>query len=318
MKEEYDLMILGAGVAGMTAAIYGVRYNLKTVVIGQSVGGTGNLAGHVENWPGFIGTGSELMSKIYEQAKNAGVHFIDGEISSINKKGKEFSVEVGGKTIQSKAIILALGMQHRKLDIKGEKEFLGKGVSYCATCDGMFFKNKTVMVVGGSDSAAKAALYLSEIAKKVYISYRKAEMRCEPISLKKLHGKENVEISYFTNPVEILGDKKVTGIVLKQEDGGKSTHDGVSPDGQKNLKIDVDGIFVEIGAAPVIEVVKPLGVQLNENGFIIIDRNAKTNVEGVFAAGDNTDTSFKQMIVAAGEGAMAAKSAQDFLKFGKK
>lgn len=308
VKEEYDLMVLGSGVAGMTAAIYGVRYNLKTVVIGQSVGGTGNLAGHVENWPGFIGSGSELMTKVYEQAKHAGVHFFEGEISSINKKGSEFFVEVGDKRIQARAVILSLGMQHRKLDIKGEKEFLGKGVSYCATCDGMFFKGKTVMVVGGSDSAAKAALYLSEIAKKVYISYRKSEMRCEPISLKKLHGKENVEINYFTNPVEILGDKKVTGIILKQEDGGKSS----------NLKVDVDGIFVEIGAAPVIEVVSPLGVALNEGGFIMIDRNCKTNVEGVFAAGDNTDTSFKQMVVAAGEGAIAAKSAQDFLKFGKK
>lgn len=306
--EEYDLMILGSGVAGMTAAIYGVRYNLKTVVVGQSVGGTGNLAGHIENWPGFVGTGAELMTKIYEQAKHAGVHFIEGEISLINKKGKEFFVEVGGETIQAKAIILALGMQHRKLDVKGEKEFLGKGVSYCATCDGMFFKGKTVMVVGGSDSAAKAALYLSEIAKKVYISYRKSEMRCEPISLKKLHGKENVEINYFSNPVEILGDKKVTGIVLRQEDGEKS----------KNITLNVDGIFVEIGAAPVIEVVNSLGVSLNEGGFIMIDRTCKTNIEGVFAAGDNTDTSFKQLVVAAGEGAMAAKSAYDLLKFGKK
>lgn len=311
-------MILGSGVAGMTAAIYGVRYNLKTVVVGQSVGGTGNLAGHIENWPGFVGTGAELMTKVYEQAKHAGVHFVEGEISSINKNKTLFSVEVGdqpaegsalkSRKIQAKAVVLALGMQHRKLGVKGEKEFIGKGVSYCATCDGMFFKGKTVMVVGGSDSAAKAALYLSEIAKKVYVSYRKSEMRCEPISLKKLHSKDNVEINYFSNPVEILGDKKVTGIVLSQEEGGKS----------KNITLNVDGIFVEIGAAPVIEVVNSLGVNLNEGGFITIDRNCKTNIEGVFAAGDNTDTSFKQMVVAAGEGAVAAKSAYDFLKFGKK
>lgn len=306
--EEYDLMILGGGIAGMTAAIYAVRYNLKTIVIGQSFGGAGNLAGHIENWPGFVGTGAELMTKVYEQAKHAGAHFIEGEISSINKSKNTFSVEVGENKIQAKSIILALGMQHRKLGVKGEKELLGKGVSYCATCDGMFFKGKTVMVVGGSDSAAKAALYLSEIAKKVYVSYRKGEMRCEPISLKKLHGKENVEISYFTNPVEILGDKKVTGIILSQEEGSK----------KKELKLDVDGIFVEIGAAPVIEVVQPLGVQLNEGGFIMIDRNCKTNVEGVFAAGDDTDTSFKQLIVGASEGAMAAKSAHEFLKFEKK
>jgi len=301
-------MILGGGIAGMTSAIYGVRYNLKTVVVAQSIGGTGNLAGHIENWPGFVGTGADLMVKVYEQAKAAGVHFIEGEISSINKSGKDFFVEVNGEKIKSKAVVLALGMQHRKLGVKGEKELIGRGVSYCATCDGMFFKNKTVMVVGGSDSAAKAALYLSEIAKKVYVSYRKSEMRCEPISLKKLRGKENVEISYFTNPVEILGDRKVTGIVLRQEDGEKS----------KNITLNVDGIFVEIGAAPVIEVVNSLGINLNEGGFIMIDRNCKTNVEGVFAAGDNTDTSFKQLIVASAEGAMAAKSAHEFLKFGKK
>jgi len=308
VKEDYDLMILGSGIAGMTAAIYGIRYNLKTVVVGQAIGGTGNLAGHIENWPGFIGSGAELMTKVSEQAKKAGVHFIEGEISSIKKNGTVFSVEVGEHKIQAKATILALGMQNRKLGVKGEKELIGKGVSYCATCDGMFFKGKTVIVIGGSDSAAKAALYLSEIAKKVYVSYRKSEMRCEPISLKKLHSKENVEISYFTNPVEILGDKKVTGIILSQEEDNK----------KKEIKLDVDGIFIEIGAAPVIEVVSSLGVALNENGFIKIDRNAKTNIEGVYAAGDNTDTSFKQLVVAAGEGAIAAKSAYDFLKFGKK
>jgi thioredoxin reductase len=170
------------------------------------------------------------------------------------------------------------------------------------------------MVVGGSDSAAKAALYLSEIAKKVYVSYRKSEMRCEPISLKKIHGKENIEINYFTNPVEILGDKKVTGIVLRQEDSTGC----LDPGKCKTLKINVDGIFIEIGAAPVIEVVQPLGVKLNENGFVVIDRNCKTNIEGVYAAGDNTDTSFKQLVIAAGEGAMAAKSAHEFLKFEKK
>ncbi len=306
-KEEYDVMILGGGIAGMTAAIYGVRYNLKTVVIGQSFGGTGNLAGHIENWPGFIGSGAELMTKVYEQAKDVGVEFIQGEISEVSKKGKDFSVKINDKEIKSKTVIIALGMQHRKLGVKGEKELLGRGVSYCATCDGMFFKNKTVMVIGGSDSAAKAALFLSEIAKKVYVSYRRSEMRCEPISLKKIHGKENIEVNYFTNPVEILGDKKVTGIILSQEEGNK----------KKEIKVDVDGIFVEIGAAPVIEVVNSLGVKLNENGFIVIDRESKTNIEGVFAAGDDTDSKFKQLITAAAEGALAAKSAQDFLKFGK-
>jgi thioredoxin reductase (NADPH) len=308
MVKEYDVLILGSGIAGMAAAIYAVRYNLKTIVVGQSVGGAGNLAGHIENWPGFIGSGAELMNKIYEQAKDAGAEFLQAEISAVSKEAKGFSIEVNGKKLNAKTVILALGMQHRKLGVKGEKEFTGKGVSYCATCDGMFFKDKIVMVIGGSDSAAKAALYLSEIAKKVYVSYRKSEMRCEPISLKKIHGRKNIEINYFTNPVEVLGDKKVTGIVLRKEDDGKT----------EDVRVDVDGIFVEIGASPVIEVVHPLGIKIDEKGFIVIDRKCKTNVEGVYAAGDNTDTSFKQLVVASAEGAMAAKSAHEFLKFGGK
>lgn len=306
-KIECDLLILGGGIAGLTAAIYATRYNLKTIVVAKSFGGTANLAGHVENWPGFNGTGMELLQKVYQQAKDHGAELIEKEFNNLTKEKEYFKLTLDDREIKSKSLIVALGMQHRKLDVKGEKELVGKGVSYCATCDGMFFKNKTVLVVGGSDSAAKAALYLSEIAKKVYIAYRKSEMRCEPISLQKLKGKENIEINYFSNPVEILGDKKVTGIILKQDNEKNS----------KTIKLDIDGIFIEIGATPFIDVIKPIGVSLDENGFIITDKNSKTNVQGVFAAGDNTNTGFKQLVVAAGEGALAAKSAYDYIRFGK-
>lgn len=311
MEESYDLMILGGGIAGMTAAIYATRYNLKTVVIGQEFGGTGNLAGFVENWPGFKGPGMDLMSKIYEQAKESGAFFLQGEITAVSKNGENFSASVNvdseERILNSKAVVISLGMQHRKLNVKGEKELLGKGVSYCATCDGMFFKGKDVLVIGGADSAAKAALYLSEIARKVYVSYRQAEMRCEPVSLDKLKNRENVEITYFSNPVEILGEKKVTGITLEQENDGE----------KKIIQLDVDGIFIEIGAVPVTEVIKQLGVEITPAGFIIIDRDSKTNVEGIFAAGDNTDNKFKQLVVASSEGALAAKSAYDYLRFRK-
>lgn len=289
----------------MTAGIYGARYNLKTAIIANSFGGTGNLAGHVENWPGFEGSGADLMKKIEEQAKTKGVKFIQDEIKQVSKDKEKFSVLISNKTIKGKTLILALGMQNKKLNIPGEKEFLGKGVSYCTTCDGMFFKNKNVAIIGGADSAAKAALFLSEIAKKVYVVYRKGEMRCEPVVLEKLKKKPNVEIHYFSNPGEIIGDKKVKALKLNKEEG------------QKEMTLDVDGVFIEIGATPTTELIKPLGIATNEIDYIITDKESRTNIPGVYAAGDTTDTKFKQLVVASAAGATAAKSAFDYLK-GKK
>lgn len=305
--EHCDVLILGGGPAGITAAIYAARYDLKPIVIAKSIGGTANLAGEVENWPGFIGSGADLMTKFKEHAEKFEVEFYESEITKVDKDKDGFYVELGDKVVHGKSLILALGMEHRKLNIKGEKEFLGKGVSFCATCDGLFFKNKTVAVVGGSDSAAKAALYLSDVAKKVYVIYRKNEMRCEPISTKKLKEKKNVEFYFNSNPLEIVGDKKVTGLKINQVEEEKS----------KDHLISIDGVFIEIGATPMLEVTSGLKLKTDGNGAIIIDNACKTNSTGVFAAGDNTNTLLKQIVVAAGEGAIAAKSAYDFLKFGK-
>lgn len=307
--EHCDVLILGGGPAGITAAIYAARYDLKPIVIAKSIGGTANLAGEVENWPGFIGSGADLMTKFKEHADKFGVEFHQSEITKVDKDSNGFYVELGDKVVHGKSLILALGMEHRKLNIKGEKEFLGKGVSFCATCDGLFFKNKTVAVVGGSDSAAKAALYLSDIAKKVYIIYRKNEMRCEPISTKKLKEKKNVEFYFNSTPLEIVGEKKVTGLKINQIENEKSKG--------KDLVIALDGVFIEIGATPMLEVTSGLKMKTDGNGAIVIDNACKTNVLGVFAAGDNANTLLKQIVVAAGEGAIAAKSAYDFLKFGK-
>lgn len=302
--ENYEVAILGGGPAGLTSAIYSARYHLNTLVIAQSFGGTANLAGEVENWPGFSGTGKELMDKMKEQAEKFGAKFLEKEISGVKKEGSWFVIETEDKKVKAKSLIVALGTEHRKLAIPGEKEFLGKGVSYCATCDGMFFRNKTVAVIGGADSAAKAALYLSEITKKVYVLYRKTEMRCEPISLKKLCDKENVEIIYQSLPVGISGEKIVKKLDYLQTVGEK----------EERKSISVDGVFIEIGSTPMTELVKNLGMQM-ESDYIITDKESKTNVAGVFAAGDNTNTKFKQMIVAAGSGAVAAKSSYDFLRF---
>ncbi len=302
-NEIYDAIIIGAGMAGLTAGLYAVRYNLKTLIVSKDLGGTGNIAGLVENWPGFEGPGLDLMQNIVEQVKKAGVEFLQGEVVKVEKIEKDFSVVLTDKTVKAKSIVIALGMQHRKLKVKGEEEFLGKGVSYCATCDGMFFKNKVVSVVGGGDSAAKAALYLSEICKKVYLIHRREEFKCEPIALEQLRNKKNVEFVLNSFIGEITGDKTLKQILIK------SSKDA------PNKNIELDGVFIEIGAVPFVEVIKHLGVETDQAGFILTDKEAKTNVVGLFAAGDNTDTKFKQFVVSAGEGAIAAKSVYDYLRF---
>ncbi len=301
--EHYDVLILGGGPAGLTAAIYACRYNLNVAVVAKSFGGTANLAGHIENWPGFIGSGIDLMKKFKEQAEKFGANFLEQEIDRVRKDEDGFVFEFDDKEIHGKSLIIALGTQHRKLNIPGEKELLGKGVSYCATCDAMFFKNKIVAVVGSANSAAKAALYLSEIAKKVYIISNKNEMKCEPISLKKIQDMKNIEVIYNAESKKILGDKKVSGLEL-------------SKDG-KNMKIDIDGLFIEIGATPVSDIISELKLNVDRD-YIVVDKDMKTNLPGCFAAGDNTNNKLKQVVTAAAEGAIAAKSAYDYLRDGEK
>jgi len=305
--EHYDVLILGAGPAGMTAALYAGRYNLKTAVIAKSLGGTANLAGEIENWPGFLGSGLDLMKRFREQTEKFGARFLEAEVKAIKKDENGFVFELFDKEIHGKSLIICLGTEHRKLDIQGEKEFLGKGVSYCSTCDGMFFKNKVVSVIGGADSAAKAALYLSTIAKKVYVIYRREQMRCEPIIFERMKKTKNIEFYYFSNPTKIIGNKKVEEMEITQE----------KPDEKpKKINLKLDGVFIEIGATPATEILKQLGIKFDDKGYIITDKGAKTSVNGVFAAGDGTNNVLKQVVVAAGEGAVAAKSAYDFIKGG--
>jgi len=298
--EHYDVLILGAGPAGLTAALYSARYTMKTAVIAKSFGGTANLAGEIENWPGFVGSGTELMRRFKEQAEKAGARFLESEVTDVSKDENGFILELNDKVVHGKTIIIASGTEHRKLNIPGEKEFVGKGVSYCAVCDGMFFKNKTVVIIGGADSAAKSALYLSELAKKVYVIYRRDKLRCEPVSFRKLSGRKNVEIIYNTNPIQIIGDKKVRSIKSIQQ--------------KKEISMDVDGIFIEVGATPAVDIVKDLGIEVDCEGYLITDKEAKTNIEGCFAAGDNTNSALKQVVTASAEGAIAAKSAYDFIQ----
>ena len=296
---KYDVIILGAGPAGLTAGLYAARSGLKTGIISKDIGGTANYILLLENWPGFKGTGEELMKQFYEQMKEYDAEFIMGEVESVEKKGKEFLINMKKKQLETRAIIIATGTERRKLGIKGERELTGKGVSYCATCDGFFFRNKIVGVVGGSDCAATSALALADLAKHVYIYYRGQKLRCEDVNSERLKNRKNVSIIYNAVPKEILGSKKVEGIKMEIEG--------------KEQEFKLDGVFVEIGAVPIIDITKKVGLKVDKENYIIINEYMNTSVPGIFAAGDVTNHRLKQVVVASSQGAIAAKSAYEFL-----
>ena len=301
-KKIYNLIIIGAGPAGYTAAIYAARYELNTLVFGKDSGGVASTAPKVENWPGIKSiTGIELMAKFKDHAnayKN--VKFIDQEIDDIKKEDNIFKVHANNKFYKSKAIVLALGLIRRKLNIPGEKKFAGKGIAYCATCDAAFFKNKIVAVVGGANSAVVSALLLAEHANKVYIIYRKDKLRAEPIWIKNIKKNPKIEIIYNTNVVKAEGDKFLEKIIL-----------------DTNKKLKINGLFIEIGSIPSTTLAKKLNINLDKSNLIKIDSNCATNTKGVFAAGDITNGSnnMKQVITAAAEGAIAAESVYRYLKY---
>ena len=297
---KYDVIIVGAGPAGLTAAIYAARSGLKTAIVSKDIGGTANSILVIENWPGYKGSGGKLMKSFYEHAKEYEIKFLMEDVESIKKKGNEFIVKTKKGEVQSKGLIFSTGTERRKLNIKGEKELTGKGISYCVTCDSFFFKNKIVAVVGGSDCAATSALALSDIAKKVYIFYRGEKLRCEDITSDRLRKKENVEIHYNSVPKEIVGKDKVEGLLIDEKG--------------KEKEIELDGIFVEIGATPMVKCLGDLNLKLDKENQIVVDENMKTSVEGMFAAGDVTNQKLKQVVVSAGQGAIAAKSAYEYIR----
>lgn len=299
-EKEYDLIILGAGPAGLSAGIYAARYGLRVLIIGKESGGMINYATLIENYPGFTGSGLELAKKFAEQAKCSGAEILQREIVNI-KKGKEFEVQtLKNEIFKARAIIISLGTEKRKLNIEGEEKFLGKGVSYCATCDAPLFKGKTVAVIGGRNSAAHATLLLSRHAKKVYVVYRQDKLNCDAFLTEQVKKDRKIEVICNAVPIKIEGNNAVENLVIEQQG--------------KQKKIPVDGIFVEIGSVPVTSLAKNLGLKLDSERYIIVDTEMKTNVQGIFAAGDITSGSLKQVVVSAGAGAVAASSAYKFLK----
>ncbi len=292
----YDLIIIGGGPAGLTAGIYAVRYGLDTVVLEKDVL-PGQIAATdiIENYTGFTAiSGPELMQRFKEHAETVGVKIESAEVSSImSEDGKKIVITDSG-TLESKAVIIATGANPKKLGISGEKEFMGKGVSYCATCDAPFYKGKTVMVIGGGESALTDALILSNVVKKLYIVHRREKLRASRILQERVSKKSNIEIIWDTVPEEILGKNGVENVVLRNLKTGDT------------YKMPADGIFVYIGIRPNTEFID---VEKNSAGFILTNEKLETSVPGIYAAGDCRDTSIWQVVTAVADGAVTAVSA---------
>jgi len=300
----YDVVIVGAGAAGLTAAIYTARRALKTLIVSKDVGGQAALTTEIENYPGVgLIDGFDLMNKFLEDAKKFGAELKSGEVKEIEKKGEgEFVVRTTVGDFKAAAVILAFGLTPRDLGVPGEEEFKGKGVSSCATCDGPLYKGKVVAVVGGGNSALDAAEYLSRIAKKVYLIHRRDQFRGDEILVERVKSKDNIELVLNSQVKEIKGDERVKSIVVV----------GVN-DESKEREIEVDGIFVEIGHMAKTKWLGDL-VEYDERGQIKVNKNCETKTPGLFAAGDVTDIEYKQIIISGGEGAKAALQAYKYLQ----
>ena len=294
----YDIIILGGGPTALGCAIYAARFAMDLLVIGKTFGGLIASTHIVENYPGITSvSGPELMEMFRDHINSLNIQFITDEIRSIEKEDDHFVLKSFFITFRTYIVVVATGSERRKLGIPGEEEFAGKGVSYCATCDGPFFKDKIVCVIGGSDSAAKEALFLAQNAKKVYIIYRGDEIRAEPINKKRVYENDKIEIIYKTNITEIKGENNVKSVIFEN---GK--------------EFEVDGVFIEIGSNPNSDLAKRIGIETNEKGEIKINRQSETNIPGIYAAGDVADAPFKQAITGVSEGVRAAYSAFDYLK----
>ena len=298
LEKTYDLIVLGGGPTAIGCAIYAARFAMDVLVIGKIFGGLIATTHLVENYPGITSTsGQGLMDMFKEHMNSLSIPYITDEIRSIENANDHFILHSFFQKFKAKSVVIATGSERKKLGIPGEEEFAGRGVSYCATCDGPFYRDKNVCVIGGSDSAAKEALFLSQNVKKVYIIYRGEEIRAEPINKKRVEKNHKIEIIYKTNIVEIKGDNTVKSVIF---DNG--------------TEFEVDGVFIEVGSIPNSDLAKRIGVKTNQKGEIIINRKSETNIPGIFAAGDVADAPFKQAITGVAEGVVAAYSAFDYVK----
>jgi len=301
----FDIAIVGSGPAGYSASIYASRYKLTNIVFGKLIGGTITEAHKVCNYPGLPDiSGIDLGYKFHEQAKEQGAQHSTESIVDIKKEGNIFKLFTDlNKEYLAKTVLLATGTERNKLVIPKEEQYVGKGLSYCATCDAMFYKDKVVAVVGGSNAATMAATMLSDIAKQVYIIYRGTELRGEPAWVEQVSQKKNIQTIFQTLVVGLEGEPRLQRVKLS-----KPFND--------SEYLDVDGVFVEIGAEPNITLPVKLGLELDIQNYIKVDQGQATSIDGIWAAGDCTTNSnkFKQLVTAVSEGGIAANSIYCYLK----
>ncbi len=300
----YDVAIVGSGPAGYSAGIYSCRYQLKTVVFGKMIGGTISKVHKICNYPGFYEiSGMDLSNNMYEQASKTGCNMKFESVKNIEKVDDHFKLTTDlDREYEAKTVILTVGTERTKLAIPDEDKFIGKGLSYCATCDANFYKDKVVGVIGGSSAATMATTMLSELASKVYIIYRGKELRGDPAWKKQVLNKDNVEVLYQTVVVGLQGDEKLESLKLNKE--------------YKDSNIlPVEGLFVEIGSEPNKNLAQKIGVETTKKGYIVVDQAQQTSVEGIWAAGDCTTNSnnFRQVVTAVAEGGVAANSVYQYL-----
>ena len=303
MEHIYDIIIIGGGPAGYTAALYAARAGLDSVLIEKlSAGGQMALTGDIDNYPGFDEgiDGFTLGMKMQQGAERFGAKTEYGEVLNVDFSGEIKKIETDSKTFFSKTVVISSGANPKELDLENETELIGKGVHYCAHCDGRFYKDKTVAVIGGGNSAAADALYLSRLAKKVYLIHRRDKLRAENVYKKPLLEAHNIEFLWNTTAEKFLVQNKVTGLEIKNVLSGETEN------------IYCDGVFISIGRKPATEFLKD-EVELDKNGYIIADETTKTNIDGVYAAGDVRTKAFRQIVTAVADGATAVHHAEEYL-----
>lgn len=306
MAEEkmYDIIVIGAGPAGMTAALYTSRAELSTLMIERGVpGGQMVNTEEVENYPGYETVlGPELANKMFEHARKFGAEYAFGEITKVEDYGDYKTVVAGDKEYKARAIIIATGAEYKKLGIPGEKELTGRGVSYCAVCDGAFFRDKEIVVIGGGDSAVEEAVYLTRFAKKVTIVHRRDQLRAQKILQQRAFANEKIDFIWKHVPKKIVEkDGKVGSIILAHRETGEE------------MEYKTDGVFVYIGMVPLSKPFAELGIT-NENGYIVTNEKMETKIPGIFAAGDVREKPLRQIVTATGDGSIAAQSAQQYVE----
>ncbi|WP_087972598.1 thioredoxin-disulfide reductase [Oceanobacillus rekensis] len=306
MSEQrmYDVIIAGAGPAGMTAAVYASRANLDTLMLERGIPG-GQMANteDVENYPGFDNVlGPDLSNKMFDHAKKFGAEYAYGDIKEVTDHGEYKTIIAGSKEYQTRSLIITTGAQFKKLGIAGEEELAGRGVSYCAVCDGAFFKQKNLVVIGGGDSAVEEGIYLTRFANKVTIVHRRDELRAQKIIQQRAFDNEKIDFIWDTVANKINGPEgKVNSVSLQNKKTGEE------------YDFEADGVFIYIGMVPLSEPFKSLGIT-NEEGYIPTNEEMGTSVPGVFAAGDIREKTLRQIVTATGDGSIAAETAIKYVE----